>query len=198
MTMRPVYYTFTPATEDTDALANNVTAASGAAFTLAASAPSDGLAHKVVITPSGSVTGNYTISGKDADGQTVSETLATDTTNAVTSVKFYKSDIVVKAPAGLGAETVDIGWADEFATQTIPLEIYANAPSSVGVAVTGTLSYTVEGTLSDIRQSPQAEQADYDWQSNGNFDSIFHRALRVVVDSYSAGAAFTLSIITPL
>ena len=211
MTMRPVYYTFSPDDEDTDGFANNVTAASGAAFTLITDETPDGLAHKVVITPSGAVTGNYTITGKDADGVETTETLATDAANAVTSARFYASDIVVTAPSGLGAETVDIGWADEFASQTLPLEIYLRNGALVGCQVTlsGTANFDIEDTMSDIRGDPNSppEQADLTWLNDANFTAksaslsaqlaVLARAIRLVINSYSSGAVLTLAIVTP-
>ena len=210
MTMRPVYYAFAPAAEDTDGLAEDVTATSGEPFTLITDETGDGLAHKLVITPSGSVTGNYTISGLDADGQAVSEVLATNTTSAVTTVNFYASGIVVLAPAGLGAETVDIGWADEFASQTIPLEIFTDsAHTSAQVTLSGTANFDIEGTMSDIRASysPPPSQDDYTWLNDANFTNktaslaanlaTNWRAIRLVINSYSTAAVLNLAIITP-
>lgn len=210
MSMRPLYLTFTPSTEDTDAIANDVTAASGDPFTLIRDTTGDGLAHKIVITPSGSVTGNYTISGLDADGQSESETLATDTTNAVTSVNYYASDIVVTAPSGLGAETVDIGWADEFVSQTIPVETLINGNTvNVQVTLTGTANFDIEDTMSDIRASysPPPAQMDYTWLNDANFTNksaslsaplaVVARAIRLIINSYSASAVLKLAVITP-
>ena len=194
-----------PATEDTDGFANNVTAASGVAFTLAATTSGDSLAHKVVITPSGSVTGNYVITGTDPDGRTQSETLATDTTNAVTSVKFYLTLVSITAPSGLGAETVDIGWADEFASKILELDTYAINACSFQVKVTGTINFDIEVT----QQDPQTRldsapftvenQGDLAWLNDANFTAKTAslgntlavpglRAARVVVNSFSAGA----------
>lgn len=133
--------------QDTDAYANNVTAASGSAFTLAATVPGDDLAHKVIITPSGSVTGNYTIAGRGFDGTALTETLATDTVNAVTSVNYHASHLVVTAPAGLGAETVDIGFTA--AALTPPIHVAqkpGNMASAMGISVdaTGTPAYSLQ------------------------------------------------------
>lgn len=210
MTMRPVYYSFAPADEDTNGFANDVTAADGDPFTLITDETPDALAHKVVITPSGSVTGNYVISGIDADGQAVSETLATDTTNAVTSVNTYASGLVVLAPAGLGAETVDIGWADEFTSKTIPLEFYLQGDRpSIQATLSGTANFDVEVTNSDIRASysPPPSQSDYAWLNDANFTNksasliatlaTIVRACRLAVNSYSSGATIELAIVTP-
>lgn len=135
---------------DADGYANDVTAASGAAFTLAANDTTDGLGHKVVITPSGAVTGNYGISGNDANGYPISETLATDGANAVTSAKYYATDIVVTAPSGLGAETVDIGWAAASVSAWTFLERFgqfADALRFGAIVNSGTPTFTVQHTF---------------------------------------------------
>lgn len=120
-------------------------------FVLAATTISDGLSHKLTITPSGSVTGSYVITGLGPDGEAQSETLATDTVNAVTSAKYYLSVTSVKSPAGLGSETVDIGWA---AASVSPWEyldpIGEFGPAGMGFACivdSGSPTYSVQYTL---------------------------------------------------
>lgn len=202
--MRPKTYSFDVADEDTDGFANDVNTTAGNPFTLAATAPSDGLAHKVVITPSGAVTGNYTLTGTDADGKAQSETLATDTTNAVTSVKHFKTLTQVLAPSGIGSETVDIGWADEVAGPTIPLDVYANNPLTVHAQVVGTLNYDIEVTGKNV-QAARDDQSDLAWVNDGNFTNksatVFDtlaepgtRAFRVALNSYSSGAELHVHI----
>lgn len=137
------------AAADTNNIASGVTASSGVAFPLITDVAGggDGLAHKLIITPSGSVTGNYTISGKDADGKAYSETLATSTTNAVTSVNYYATDIVVTAPAGLGAETVDIGWTVDSTTASFNPKIANVSNFNLGFGcrvAAGSPTYTVQ------------------------------------------------------
>lgn len=207
--MRPIKLDIDPADEDTDGFADGVTASAGTAFTLAANDASDELAHKVVITPSGSVTGNYTLTGTDADGKTQTETLATDTTNAVTSAKYYKTLTEVLSPSGIGSETVDIGWADEVASQTIPLDSYVSTPASVQIDVTGTLDLTVQETLDDIYDPDVITDQDaVFWSDDGNFvnesaDVIDVlgitgiRAIRFILNSYSSGAEFQAYITIP-
>ncbi len=139
--------TYSSVAADTDAIADNVTAASGVAFTLITDGMSDAVAHKVIITPSGSVTGNYTITGTGADGQAVSETLATNTTNAVTSVGYYLDNLVILAPSGLGANTVDIGWTAAAITPSIivkPRSRHGFYAIGISVDATGTPAYSLQ------------------------------------------------------
>lgn len=149
--MYPYKASYTPSDDDTDGFANDVSGTSGEAFTLAATTVGDGLAHFVIITPSGSVTGSYTLTGTDADGIAQTETLATDTVNAVTSTKYYKTLTSVLAPSGIGANTVDIGWTDDAVSPTFPLNWrQRNWQVSLAVALTGTINYTVEHTFDQL------------------------------------------------
>lgn len=154
--MKKLTLTGTSVAQDTDNIANNVTASSGVAFTLITDETPDGLAHKLILTPSGSVTGNYGLSGLDADGVAVSETLATNTTNAVTSAKYYASGIAVTAPSGLGAETVDIGYTADSVSASVHPELNGRITGGTfnigfGCTVgTGTPTYTVQHTYDGV------------------------------------------------
>lgn len=172
--MKKLTITGTSVAQDTDNIANNVTAASGAAFTLITDETPDGLAHKIIITPSGSVTGNYTISGKDADGIAVSETLATDTTNAVTSAKYYATDILVTAPSGLGAETVDIGYTAASVSPSVKPEQARLQQFNIGFGCTvgtGSPTYTVQHTHDGVTWFDHATVAGETTSQEGTYTS---------------------------
>ena len=214
--MRPKRIDIDVADEDTDGYANDDASGNAGAVTLSVTTPTDGLAHKVVITPSGSVSGSYTLVGTDADGKAVSETLATDTTNAVTSSNYFKT-LTAVTNATVGSETIDVGWADEVASQTIPLDYYVSSPPVIQVNVTGTLNYDVEVTaqnpypnLNDENAAPfaVAKQNDLFWVNDGNFTSKTAdltddlalegmRALRIILNSYSSTAELQAFIIQP-
>lgn len=194
--MRPISFTYTPLQADTDGMANDVTAAAGTAFTLITDEMSDGLAHSIIITPSGSVTGNYTISGTNADGESISETLATDTTNAVTSANYYVSDIVILAPSGLGAETVDIGWTGVSVSPAFLLNWrQTNFQVSLGLSLSGTINVTVQHTFDNVRD---VATSDWTWwphtslvtktsSADGNY-AFPVTATRILVNSTSGGS----------
>src|SRR3990167_1250558 len=193
--MRPIKQSYTPADDDTDGFANDVTAASGVAFTLAATTPDDGMGHKVIITPSGSITGDFTITGTDPQGNTLSEVLATDTVNAVTSVNFYKTLTSVLAPSGIGAETVDIGWTDDAVSPLLPLNWrQLDFQVSLAVNLSGTIDYTVQHTLDDIRTVdfddlfwlPHSSLVTKTADADGNYVSPV-TATRLLINSLTAG-----------
>jgi hypothetical protein len=204
--MRPFVIDIDVADEDTDGFADDKTAAAGVAIPLTVTAPTDGLAHKVVITPSGSVTGNYTLTGTDSDGDAQTETLATDTTNAVTSVKYYKTLTSVLAPSGIGAATVDIGWADEVASQTIMLDWRSSFQANLAVDVTDTLNFTVQEAWDNVwsEESPQQTgnwlnitalaSKTADTASQASYGAV---AARLILNSYSTGAELQLYVNQP-
>ncbi len=128
--MKKIKITGTSLAQNLTGFATGVTASAGAALTLAATTPGDSLAHKIIITPSGSVTGNYTLTGTDADGNVLTETLATNTVSAVTSAGYFATLTSVLAPAGIGAQTVDIGFT---AASVSPWNHLKEAWSPVGV-----------------------------------------------------------------
>lgn len=202
--MRPIIKSYTPADDDTDGFANDVNTTSGLPFTLAATTVGDEMAHLVIITPSGSVSGNYTITGTDADGHAQTETLATSTTNPVTSAKFYKTVTSVLAPSGIGAATVDIGWTDDVVSQTIPLDWPVN-PFSVGfnVDVSGTINFTVQHTFQNVLSvadpaqgtwMPDATVASKTADTDGSFTTPV-MAVRLLINSLSSGATISLTVI---
>lgn len=203
-----------PATEDTDAYANDVNTTDGLPFTLAATSAGDSLAHKVIITPSGSVTGDYTLTGTDADGRAQTETLATNTTSAVTSAKYYKTLTEVLAPSGIGAETVDIGFVDEVASATIFLDDSRTNAAAVSVDHTGTAAWTIQTTSCNVDRRADAAPFDYTdqedifWFDDGNFTNKSadthnqlalkgRTAMRVKLLSYSASAELQIFVTHP-
>mgnify|MGYP001583286287 FL=1 len=175
--MKKMTLTGTSVAQDTNNIAAAVTASSGVAFTLITDETPDGLAHKLIITPSGSVTGNYGISSLDADGVAVSETLATNTTNAVTSAKYHATNFVITAPSGLGAETVSIGYTADSVSETVHPELNSSITSGAfnigfGCTVgTGTPTYTVQHTYDGITWFNHASVAAETTSQEGTYTS---------------------------
>lgn len=195
--MRPTFVSYTPADDDTDGFGNDLPGTSGVAFALTATTVGDSMAHLVIITPSGSVTGNYSLTGTDADGITQTETLATNTTNAVTSVKYYKTLTQVLAPTGIGAETVDIGWTDDVVSPTFPIDWASTAAANIFVDISGTINFTIQETFGDVLK-PGAVPASYPWASISALasktadtygqTSVGATAFRVLLNSLTASA----------
>ena len=159
---------------------------------------SDGLGRRLNIIGSAHVqTGStYTITGTDADGLAESEDLAGPGSGAtVTTVKYFKTVTNIVTSAGVASSSVDIGTVDEACSQTLPLNFRANNPFSVQSNVTGTASFAIDQTMSDVQSlsNPSNDAIWFKVAALGTVDIISEgsrhvRAMRVVVDTHSAAA----------
>ena len=193
--------TFTPADANLTGLASNVT---GAAFTLTSTSSGDSLAHQVSIR-NDSVTDHsgktIALVGTDADGRAQTESVTGPGTSAtVESTKYWLTLTSATPSATIGADTFDIGWVDEFTTKTIPLD-WRSGNAALNLVVTGTISYDLEQTFDDIQTKTTAftwsvdDSTTQSAQTSGQ--TILYRAhpkaVHLKINSYSSGAAITLS-----
>lgn len=141
--MRPVTQSFTLQAASTTNLRAAASIAGAGALTLLITATTDSLAHKVVITSAGDDSGvTFTISGKDADGKSITEDLTGANAGAATSTKHYKSDLTISAD-GASAGDVSIGFAAPAQGPTVIGE-YRSEVSTVTAMVSGTINYTIQ------------------------------------------------------
>jgi hypothetical protein len=78
---------------------------------------------KVILTSAGNISGvNFTISGTDADGKTISETRAGPNANVVATTNYFKTVTSVAVNGAVGTNT-KVGWRvnEGFCTQSIPV-----------------------------------------------------------------------------
>ncbi len=212
--MRPKQIDIDPANASLTGFASNVT---GASFTLTTTATTDGLAHQVSIKNDSATDHSgktVTLVGTDADSRAQTEVVTGPGTSAtVESTKYFKTLTSATPSATIGADTFDIGWVDEVATQTIPLEWRSQTPAMIHVVVTGTIDYTIQGTLQDIRTDGPApftfaDQEDLAWFSDANFTAktatladdlaiAGYRAIRLIVNSYTDTAELQVFLTFP-
>tara|TARA_R110000868_G_scaffold301_2_gene2506 strand:- start:14798 stop:15217 length:420 start_codon:yes stop_codon:yes gene_type:complete len=123
--------------------------------------------------------------------------------NTVAGSKFFRSISSVVVSGTLGANTADVGIKDISVSQTIPINYMQQAFGVTEmVAVTGTINFDVEYT----------EQAIYDTQPStltwfnhativnktASIDGVTSspiRALRLAINSLTAGATISLTIL---
>ena len=212
--MRPKQIDLDPANANLIGFASNVT---GAAFTITTTETTDGLAHQVSIkndTATDHSGKTVTLVGTDADGRAQTEVVTGPGASAtVESTKYFKSLTSATPSATIGADTFDIGWVDEVASQTIPLNWRNQTPPTIHVVVTGTINYDIEGTLQDIYNDGAApftatDQEDFAWFKDANFtaktatllDDLAlpgYRAIRVVINSYTDTAELQVFLTYP-
>ena len=100
--------------------------------------------------------------------------------------------------ATIGSDTMDLGYVDEFVSQTIPLDWKAiNNVTTFEFTVDGTINYTMQNTLYAIQDlNPdeviwQNSPDPYLVESTTSVTRSYYspvKAIRIVVNSYSSGA----------
>ena len=147
-------FRYDPANVDTDGIADGITGAGPwnevAVGELASNGPGDGLAHQLNLTSTANLSGiNITILGTDADDKPITETRAGPNNNTVETTSYFKTVTSIAAASTLGANTMDVGWVDEFVGPTVPLDWRRNVPSNFFLDVTGTISLDVDFLVQD-------------------------------------------------
>jgi len=206
--MRPIYLDLDPANASLVGYQDGATGAGPA--TLAATSAGDGLAHQISIQEKSSQDKSgitFTITGTDPDGKAQTEAVTgPEADQTVESAKYFLTVSSITWSATLGAHEVDIGWVDEFATRTIPLDYYRTYAPSVSCDLTGTANFDVEVTYSDVFASGTA-QADYTWINDATIANKSAditsklgtwpcKAMRVVCNSYTDTAELAVTIFT--
>lgn len=207
--MRPFYKLYSPANESTTGIVNAATGATSP-LTLAATSAGDSLAHQLGVSSTANIaTIVFTITGTDADGVAQTETVTGVNNSTVETTGYFLTVSSVTISATLGANTANVGWVDEIATPSIPLNTYARGVSC-NVDISGTINYTVQGTHSNIRT--RADDGSFNWFdiSDSIIDVIaittdvqfglfpIPSAIRLITSSYSSGATAKLIFVHTL
>lgn len=198
MSVRPKFKTYTPANASLTGFASNVT---GATFTLTANNSGDSLAHRVSIRNDDAVDHSgktVTLVGTDPDGKALTEVVTGPGVSATVESTGYFLTLTSATPsATIGANTFDIGWVDEFATNTYPYNWHGGL-SGIHFDVTGTIDYTFQYTYSDIQRDTtfvwnNSNDANLVGATTDQTSNITYPALglRTIVNSYNSGAILT-------
>ena len=179
----------------------------GATFTLTANSSGDGLAHQVSIlnnTATDHSGKTVTLVGTDADGNALTEVVTAPGVSATVESSGYFLTLTSATPsATIGSDTFDIGWVDEVATKTIPINWRANEAATYSVDVTGTINYTVQELFSPV-QSEATPAATGTWHSLTALTSktadlaaagtVHATAVRLVINSYTDTAEIQFTV----
>lgn len=202
--MRPQEFSYTPQAANLTGFASNVT---GASWTITTSTAGDGLAHQVTIR-NDSITDHSaktaTIVGTDADGQAITETLSLPGASAtVTSTRYFKTITSVTPSATIGADTMDIGWAQTSVGPTVPTDTYSPMGTLIACDISGTINYSIEETNDKIWDSTNLiSNAGYWFVISGlsakTADAVssataMTTAWRLKINSITAGATVTIN-----
>lgn len=190
------------AASQTPSVAGNLT------LTAAASAiDTSGAARILLLTTAADETARtFVITGKDADGNAVTENLTGVNNTTAVSVKQYASVSTIHVDAGT-AGAITFGTTNttlSAQSATTPLDFYHRIAAMVSVEVTGTINFTVQETMDPILANGTAGEVLYSvtnlatkTTSTRSQISVGATGVLVVINSYSSGATLTMNIISP-
>jgi len=199
-----------PANLDADGIAENQTLVGAGNLTLNGAlcdlgtagqfdigdAYSDGIAGvKILIDSAGDISGvTFTVTGKDQDGNSITEDITGVTTTAVSSNNYWSQITQIAADGAVGSNVFVGTVTGELATKTIPV----NRDSTVGAAVavsglTGTCQFDLQQTFEDLSSVSGINVGWIDVLSNQTANvagsaTIGATGVRLKLDSYSDGA----------
>ena len=193
--MHPTVYSYTPADDDTNGFADDITGAGP--FTMTTQNSGDSLAHLVSITSTANLSGiTFTLTGTDADGIAQTEAVTGPNNTTVYGTKYFKTLVTVTASSTLGANIADVGWKDDCVGPSHVLNWRQESfQVSLGVNISGTINFTVQhcmqrmsaGAPSTLTWWPHASLASATADADGNY-AFPVTATRLHVNSLTAGA----------
>ena len=204
-----------PSNVDADGIADALPAGTDWVFGVdaewLANSAGDSLAHQLVITTEGNEaaanTPLLTLTGTDAEGNIIEETVALPDTASIETSKYFKTVALGTTGANATIAAFDIGWVDEVQSEFIPLNFRENVSAGAfQLDVTGTISVNVEFTVADPNRFSEASlvpvNADGDLTNETSDVTAFigevgFTAFRVVLNSYSSAAEVTLYVSQP-
>ncbi len=166
----------------------------------------DSLAHRLIVTTTGNEPAGadplLTITGTDADDVPITETVTLPNATTVETVKYFKTVTEASTGALAVAGVFDIGWVDEVASKTYPLDSRRDVPSNYQLDVTGTINVSLVFTMD--RLNVGAEQSAIKFiagdaaitSETADTAAVVmpsgFTGFRAVVNSYSTGAEVQL------
>ena len=168
--MRPITVSLSPSVLDADGVAASQTPSGAGAVTINGALASGGVATfaspQIVTIYSGSNISNRTfdVTGRNRDGNTISETSITGPNNATVATTKYFKEVTGVTISGAAAGAITIGVNGLGTSQIIPLDVYAKMNTSVAVtAVTGA-TYKLQYTYDNVQAStwPNGTQTWFD------------------------------------
>lgn len=162
--------------------------------------PPDSLAHQLSFVASADISSLvFTITGTDADGVAISETVtAVDNITPVETAKYYKTITGLSVDSTTSATTVDVGWVDEAVSKLYDLSPFANVPAGTfQVDVTGTIDLDIQFCI--VEPNDYADQTLIPWIVDADLDGESadvvafisepgYFAFRILINSYSTAA----------
>jgi len=152
----------------------------------------DSLAHQLVVTTAGNEPAgnapNLTLVGTDANDNAITDTVVLPNITTVETTLYFKTVTSASADAAT-VGTMDIGWVDEVASKTVPLNRHSSTGGLIQLDVTGTIDVTLQVTAASPdspvwMNSNTAALVNATTDVMANLD-IHSTAVRLIVNSYT-------------
>jgi hypothetical protein len=207
---RPKRLTFTPSAVDVNSIFEDQTTAGSGAISLDGAdvasgewVSPDGLAHRISLESTGNISAvTFTVAGfQDSQRHIALSEDITGPNNATVESSGYFAIITSITVDGAVGTNTEGGFVDEFISQGVPLNNYGSR-MGLNVIVSGTINYSLQQTFDDIQSlTDTINYINHDDSSvvssttsqNANYDKP-PIATRLVVNSYSSGAAIEFNI----
>jgi len=198
--MRPKCIYIAPAVADRDGVCKAQSAAGAGSLTINGALATGGVAtlatpRHVSVYAAGDNSGvTFTVTGTDRMGDALTESI---TGPNATTVKGEKNFATVTTVAVDAATTgnVEVGSADEFETQWVPVDVYQSPPSysvyrSSGASMTHNVQYTLDAILTTNEHSVEvASVGEANADQVGTFNEQAITAVRLAVTAFASGTA---------
>ena len=204
--MRQIVETLTVAAAVANAVCLSQTKAGAGALVINGGAVVAGVATStvavnVLVTSDGNdSTRTYTVTGTNASGYTIAETITGPNATTVYTTRFFKTVTEVDVVGGATVGNITVGFSVVGTATPIPLDIHGFPQVSLQVTVTGTANFTVQQTLDNPFDStinhlwvnhPDSNLVAAAASAQGNYAYI-PAATRIVFNSGTGTVKFTV------
>jgi hypothetical protein len=148
--MQPITVSATGINADNNNVAASQAVTTATTLTLESGAASLGSPAQLVLETNANYTSvTFTITGTDASGNTISETLTGPNSTTKNSVLYYASVTSITSSGGVGGGTVQVGVTGDVTSRWVRMDSWANAQAVAQVNTSGTITYSVQTSMDD-------------------------------------------------
>jgi hypothetical protein len=149
--MRPKIADYTLVAANDDGYIEVAEGTGAGPWTTFADQPGDGCSHPVTIYSAQNINDHtFALTGTDAEGRTITETVTGPNATTVTSTKYFATLTSIVANATIGSDDFIVGWTALARTPIFPVDRFASTGCAVVTDIGGTINYTVQQTSGDV------------------------------------------------
>lgn len=148
--MQPITVSATGINADNNNVAASQAVTAATTLTLEAGAASLGSPAQLVLETNADYTSvTFTITGTDANGSVISETMTGPNSTTKNSVLYYASITSITSSGGVGGGAVQVGVTGDVTSRWARMDSWANAQAVAQVNTSGSITYSVQTSMDD-------------------------------------------------